>query len=530
MAIRIANPPEAKPERISRLVTRIEGGDIKIPKFQRRFVWSRQQILELLDSIYRGYPVGSLLRWLTNEKLARERNIGGFDLPETLDQYPTNYILDGQQRVTTIYGVLRGRGGVGNSDFSVHFDLNAKEFVHPTDSPSQTQMAMNILFDTKRFRQFQQFLTSLEDGEALVEESDRVSETFREYAIPVITVTEADATQVSRIFERINSTGTKLTVFDLMVAATWSEDFDLYDHVQQSVTELDEKDFGELDNVTILRALSTCALESAKRDSILELREIRRDQLASEMEKTKEALRRAVDFLSTEVSVISDAFLPYERQLVLLAYVMSQNEDLSAEQVDVLRRWFWRTSFSERYRRGGEGLFDTDLELAVAALSNPDQLGWFGYPVHPAQLMGTEFRKTSAFSNAFVALLANHSPRNLTNGAAIDISTALSSYNRKEFHHIFPQAYLKSRGVSRELINSLANICMLSSDQNKAISDKEPAAYFAQVRENLGDTFEPVLTSDLIPSTALKFIEKNNYTGFLEARAAHLAEVVNSVI
>jgi len=338
MAITIANPPEAKPERISRLVTRIEAGDIKIPKFQRRFVWSRDQILALLDSIYRGYPIGSLLLWRTNEKLARERNIGGFHLPDTPEQYPTNYILDGQQRITTIYGVLRSTLDPETSDFNVYFDLSSKDFVYPLDKPSAIQLPMSILFETKRFRQFQTLLTTLQDGEALVEESDRVSETFREYAVPLITVTEANTAEVSRIFERINSTGTKLTVFDLMVAATWSEDFDLNDQVDQIANELEEKDFGDLERVTILRVLATCARKSAKRESIVELRELSRSDLVSEMEKTKEALRKAVDFLGTQVSVISDAFLPYERQLVLLGFIMSQRQSVTAEQLNVLNR------------------------------------------------------------------------------------------------------------------------------------------------------------------------------------------------
>lgn len=103
MAIHIQNPPEAKPERVSRLVTRIEQGDIKLPVFQRKFVWKPAQILELLDSIYRGYPIGSLLFWLSSEPLATERDLGDFNLPPTPDKYPRNYVLDGQQRLATIY-------------------------------------------------------------------------------------------------------------------------------------------------------------------------------------------------------------------------------------------------------------------------------------------------------------------------------------------------------------------------------------------------------------------------------------------
>ncbi len=530
MAINIANPPEAKPERISRLVTRIEQGDVKLPKFQRKFVWTRQQVLDLLDSIYKGFPVGSFLLWKTSEKLKNERNIGAFTLPDTPDQYPTNYILDGQQRVTSIYGVLRAPTALANSDFNVYFDLAEKKFIYPLDPPTSHQLPMNILFDTPRFRQFQQFLPTLPEGNILVEESDRLSETFREYAIPIITVTEADAAQVSLIFERINSTGTKLTVFDLMVAATWSEDFDLNDHVDSVMEELDDKDFGGIDRVTVLRALSTCAKGSAKRETILDLRHLGRNELIKQTEATKEALRRAVDFLATEVCVVSDAFLPYERQLVLLAFVMSRQHKLDAQIASVLRRWFWRTSFSERYRRGGEGLFDGDLEAALASISDVEQLRQFGRVPEATLFIESDFRKTSALSNALVALMAAHRPRNLTNGLAIDVSKALSAYNRKEFHHIFPQAHLKGKGFPANEINALANICMLSSDQNKAIGDKEPRVYFAHVKEQAGNALDEVLVSNLIPPGAMADIEANDYKGFLARRADFLRQTIERLV
>jgi hypothetical protein len=527
VAIQIANPPEARPERISRLVSRIESGDIKVPKFQRGFVWKRDQIIELLDSIYKGYPIGSVLLWRTNEKLPNERNIGGFHLPETQDQYPTNYILDGQQRLTTIYGALHPSASTTNPDFNVYFDLTDKIFFHLEGEPANTQIPVSILFDTTRFRQCQTFLSSLEGGKAYVNETDRLNETFREYSVPLITVTEPDTTQISLIFERINSTGTNLTIFDLMVAATWSEDFDLNDHVKAIVDEMDEKDFGNVGRATILRALSTCASKSAKRETILTLRTLDKAELLAQMERTKEALRRAVDFLATEVSVISDDFLPYERQLVLLAYVMAQAGQLNTE---TLRRWFWRTSFSERYRRGGEGLFDTDLDVAVKSLVDTSQLPHFGREVLPDVFHSSEFRKGTALSNAFVALLATQKPRNLTNGQAIDVRQSLSSYNRKEFHHIFPQAYLRSKGIPAERIGALANICILNSEQNKVIGAKSPSTYVATAKADLQGNFADAFSSNLISPECVAALEADDYEGFLKVRARHLATVANSLM
>jgi uncharacterized protein with ParB-like and HNH nuclease domain len=92
--------------KIDRLVNRVRDGDIKIPAFQRGFVWDQEQIIELLDSIYKNYPIGSILLWNSTERLKASRNIGGLVLPDREPEYPVNYVLDGQQRLSSIYGHL----------------------------------------------------------------------------------------------------------------------------------------------------------------------------------------------------------------------------------------------------------------------------------------------------------------------------------------------------------------------------------------------------------------------------------------
>lgn len=103
---------DPKPEvlRIEELVLKVKTGDIKLPKFQRPFVWKKKDILSLLDSIYKGYPIGSILLWFTKEKLASERNIGDFKIDDRSLEYPTNYLLDGQQRLSTLCGALFWNG------------------------------------------------------------------------------------------------------------------------------------------------------------------------------------------------------------------------------------------------------------------------------------------------------------------------------------------------------------------------------------------------------------------------------------
>lgn len=97
---------DPKPDilRIEELVKDVKSGDIKLPKFQRPFVWNRGDVLKLLDSVYHGYPIGSVLLWLTREKLAAERKIADLEINDRADEYPTNYLLDGQQRLSTLCG------------------------------------------------------------------------------------------------------------------------------------------------------------------------------------------------------------------------------------------------------------------------------------------------------------------------------------------------------------------------------------------------------------------------------------------
>jgi uncharacterized protein with ParB-like and HNH nuclease domain len=119
--------------KIDRIISRIEEGDIKIPAFQRGFVWNQEQVINLLDSIYHDYPIGSILLWNSNERLRSTRNVGGFLIPDRAPQYPVNYVLDGQQRISTIYATFGKNRTIAPDDsqykidteiFNIYFDLN----------------------------------------------------------------------------------------------------------------------------------------------------------------------------------------------------------------------------------------------------------------------------------------------------------------------------------------------------------------------------------------------------------------------
>jgi len=520
MELNITHPPEPKIERITNLVNRIQTGDIKIPKFQRGFVWEEDQILKLLESIYQGYPIGSLLFWLSEQKMISEKNVGGFDLPPTPEKYPRNYVLDGQQRLTTIYGVLNWPDKTMLHKLNVYFDLENRKFIHFNGEQLDKHIPMSILFKTPEILRYRTILSEFSNANELQESVDALYEIFREYLIPVVTIKEKTVEDVCPIFERINSTGTKLNIFDLMVAATWSDEFDLNDKVDQIRESTKLKDFDNIDNSVFLKFMSSINGFGSKRDGVFKLRNLSSEQLDKLGQTVKSSAERAIDFFSTELRVPSDAFLPYENQLVVLAYFFSKVANPTPAQLSALRRWFWQTGFSERYRGAVEGILEQDLSAVDTLINGNTNAMDLRISLVENDILKRQFWKNSAFSKTFVVMLANHAPRNLTNGETIDIRVALTSFNNKEFHHIFPKDFLKKLGVISEKRNAIANICMISAAQNKNISNDPPSVYLRKSYDMLAKDGDMVFKSNLISSVSNAPWRNDNYDAFLKQRSA----------
>jgi hypothetical protein len=178
-----------------------------------------------------------------------------------------------------------------------------------------------------------------------------------------------------------------------------------------------------------------------------------------------------------------------------------------------------RTGFSERYRGAVEGILEQDLAAINALLAGEQDALNVKMSLVDNDILKRQFWKNSAFSKTFVIMLAMGSPRNLTNGETIDIRRALSTFNNKEFHHIFPKDFLKKLGVVPEKRNALANICMLSASQNKDVSNDPPSAYLAKGYTGLGREADAVFKSNLISLQEDAAWRSDNYELFLKQRA-----------
>lgn len=509
------------------LIAEIKKGSIKIPQFQRKFIWKEPQAFKLLDSILNNYPIGSLLIWRTDVKLAAERNIGNFKLPRTDDMNPTDYVLDGQQRLTVIYASV---GAPDNEEgFAPVYDLEKKIFAFPDDDAPAIAFPLRLLYNTTKVLNFRTGLQSHKNPEQLQSRLDEVIDAFTKYKLPVVTLKNLTVEEVCPIFERINSSGTKLSTYDLMVAATWSQEFDLNSKVEEIAQALKGKQFGKIDPDTVLKCLAAVKFKSVRQDQIIALRKLSKQEMSDLVSLTRESLLRSVDCLTTEFGIRSWELLPYEALLILLCYVYSRTKTPSEVNNTRLRQWFWRSSFSQRYRVGGENFVSKDLDAVAAYIfEGKGNQADFGEPPRADAWIRGPFRANNSVSIAFILALARRGPRNITDGALIDTEKALSEFNRKEFHHVSPRAFLKRTDSPGEH-NANGNICLLTSAENKKISDDDPSKYLPGLVEALkkaGQDPDIIFGSNLLPPPSAFDYAKSNFAFFLHTRAGLIGEYV----
>lgn len=516
--------------KIDRILAKIAEGDIKIPAFQRGFVWNQEQIIALLDSIYRNYPVGSVLLWSTSERLKSSRNLGGLSLPDREPDLPLNYVLDGQQRLATIFAAFwhdrhfedeEGPYSVDPNIFNLSFRFDDEAFI-PTESAEEARptIPLSSLFDTEAlFAQLEKLSTNHQRA------AKALFSRLNNYELPVVTISKRSKDEVGVIFERINSTATMLSTLDLLIAWTWSEDFHLQEALNELREILDAKGFGELPDRIVLQSLAAILEESTKTKTILSLDP---GEVQRRFPEVGEAMARAVDFLSTEFRVYSLDFLPHLQQLVGLSFFYSLKESPSADQASALRKWFWKTAFSRRYSAQTDEKMDTDLAF-VRALCTEDYSGLTGYSseLHQSILLRQKLSKSNPYTRAFLLLLAQRSPLDLINGTRVDLGQALSSYNRKEYHHIFPRAFLTKRGMSAEKVNNLCNFTFLPAGSNKRISQKEPAHYIVNLVPE-GQRKE-IFESNLMP-LRMEIYSENDYDEFQKQRADLIIQYCDSLV
>lgn len=506
--------PKPDIQRIEELVTSVKNGDIKLPKFQRPFVWKRKEVLKLLDSIYKGYPIGSILLWYSSESLASERTIADLELNSEKEIYPTNYLLDGQQRLSSLCGALYWNGRKLDSLWNIAFDLEKEEFIYPKDGLRIEYFPLNKLLNTS------DFLTQCKSFEAhpskdkFFKNAEKLLRSIKDYKIAVVKIGDMSIKEVSPIFERINSTGRKLTIVDLMRAATWKGGFDLNDAINKVKNICTDLRYLDIPDNHILRNISACAGLGINREDIDRLRNKTSQELEIASEKCSIAYNKAITFIKEELPLPSYAYLPYGLQLTFLVEFFNLSGQLEQVKDIELIKWFWSTAFTRHFGYSNTGQNSRDLEKIRAFASNQLNSITVDRDILLDRLVYDEFRLNIANSKTFVMLLASKSPRSLISGEPIDIHKSLKEVNRFEFSHIIPPSLFPEKNL-----NICLNIILLNQEDSLLFSNKRPSLFFDKfINSKDNDSLTQILESNFIDDKCLEALVRDDIEGFFNAR------------
>lgn len=514
---------------IRTLVDRVSAGDIRIPAFQRDFVWEPDQIAFLIDSVYKNFPIGTIVFWQTDQRLNTEKRLGAFDLPEPKKDYPVNYVLDGQQRLTSLFSVFQTELRPSDSSWvDIYFDMDAAE--NPQDTSffaldtsevdPNRHFPIKTFFDTVSYRNATK---SLSDEKATL--VDKVQEKFKEYRIQNQTFETQDRNEVAIVFERINRAGTELDLFELLAAWSWSDDFDLVEKFKDLQIKITEHGFEDLSDERDLQ-LRTCAAVITGETSPNKILDLQGDDIRDRFAEIDAGILGAIDFLKRELGVVHYKMLPFPGVIVPLstffATTASDGVNYSDKQKEKLVHWFWRSIFTRRFSSDVTERQASDIREMKALKENEDHNFKF-----PAFEIKFDFRKSrfsagTANSKALVLMLANRQPHSFLSGAKIDASKVLKKGSRHEFHHIFPRKHLENLGEEARDINSLANICFLTRSDNNNIKARAPATYFDEISTANREKY--------LEEALCQYYDKDlPFKDFLDARTERLTELAYSL-
>jgi len=513
---------------ITDLISDVKRGRIRIPSFQRGFVWDRDRVAYFIDSIYKGFPFGSVLIWRTKECLRTERNLGPYKLPDNDLESQTDYVLDGQQRITSIFGIfqnsLTAEDGETTEWTDLFFEINSEESIpfkyleDVTNYDPTKFFPLKYVFDARNYRKVTRDL-----DDSLAEQIDELIERFTKARIPVERFESEEPKYVATVFERINRQGVELDTFQLLSVWNWSEDFDLQEKFKEVAEELEPFGFKEVGSDLLLKCCSAVVRNRVAPEDFMKLPG---SAVRDKFEEIQTGIFRAIDFLKEELNVFSLKLLPMENILAVLAsfFASSQKQPppVPQQQYEVIKQWFWRACFSQRYARGGAKSTDVDLEeVQNLKAGKPHKLGEFDVSLDTSFFLKNSFRMGSVATNTFILLLAQGKPLNFIQGTKISLQNVLSQGNRKEFHHIFLKAYLGSlQKYKDDQINCLANFSLLARTDNNKIKNQPPSKYRTEMPAN-AQTFQEIIATHLCPANAFT---DDNYDDFLVARAEWLLQ------
>ncbi len=555
----------------------IAAGQIQLPDFQRGWVWDDNHIRSLIASLSLSYPIGAVMFLEAGGVPFKPRLFAGVQLQPA--PKPKTLVLDGQQRLTSMYLSLRSGQPVPTrtekgadirrlyfldmakcldpdvdreeavisvpeslqvtSDFGRKVDLDVST---PELQYAQRLFPVALLFDIQGFMTWESGFSAhhqfgAEAMQFMQKFRNEIWLRFQQFKVPAIELTQDTPREaVCQVFEKVNTGGVTLTVFELMTATFAADEFNLRDDWDARRERLTAKHdvLEAVDGTSFLTAVTLLAsyrrhlaqktAVSCKRADVLKLDLADFKALEAALEL---GFKRAAELLAEE-KIFDERSLPYATQLIPLAAIcahLGERTTLHGIKQSLLR-WYWSGVLGELYGGANETRFAMDMQDVVAWLdggTEPRTVRDANFA--PTRLLSLQSRLAAAYKG-LAALLMKHGGRDFVSGTPIDLNTYFN--NAIDIHHIFPRAWCEKQKLPKDKWNSVINKAPLAAGTNRFISGDAPSVYLGRIqkaKQVSPTSLDEFLASHVIPVAALR---EDDFDAFIRLRAGALLTLIEA--
>lgn len=542
---------DTHPRGLSYLLQKITNRELALPDFQRSFVWDPNQTEMLIESIASGFPAGSLLFARNRPDFLAIREFEG--APELGDAKPNEIVLDGQQRLTSLYQALMGSGEYEYFVAIRHLlddDVEAAVF-HESRKRAERKGLGKIevqardlllpiprLFENNGFGKWRDQVLALRDdgdelGPRLWDVHSKWLSNIESYQFPVVTLSEDTSLEaICNIFETLNNTGVRLSVFELLTARFWPSGVDLRGLLEEARADSDMLDAFGLDPYYLLQVLALRGgKNSCTRSSVLKLSP---DEVTEHWSAAVSGVDGALRFFRDHCGVVRAGWLPYVPMLLPLAALWPEHVASVAGPNQATRRsrlstWYWRSVLGQQYENATntKALKDyREIPIWLEGGAAPQSVAEFRFD----QRLRDITHRQRAVYRGLVGLMATRGALDFHNAEPL----SWNKVHNQEIndHHVFPQAWLRDEmpSIPSRLRDTILNRALIDKITNIRIGRRAPSDYIEEMAKELGESLlSEILGSHFLPSDPDGPLRLDQFEDFLDQREGWLLEEIATV-
>lgn len=544
------------------LLEMVHNRAMALPDFQRGFVWDPYATDELIESIISNYPAGTLLRIKNGQQLLfQPREVEG--APELNGTKPAYLILDGQQRLTSLYQAFFGKGEhryyLNLADLEKGKDLEDCAFYMKTEDGEKKygtieQQAKTLVFPLERvfgtlggFSGWQNQVLDVSGDDInvvrdlvkrLTKLHDEWIQPIEEYDFPMVTLNEeTSGAAVCMIFETLNRTGVKLSVYDLLTARFWPKDFNLRQKWEDALDENPILEEFKLDPYYILQVIALLEpgmdkdgkvrAPSVKRSIILDMGV---EQARRGWNAAINGLAETLSILREDCGVLEPDLLPYNTIVIPMGATWATQKEITGADTGANRlkilRWFWCSVFGQKYENAPNSQAEKDfseLQRWMKGGDSPESVNEFKFEMKLRQVKPRQ----RAVYRGVMALILQNDALDFHKRGKITAQLLADKKNPVDDHHIFPRAYLDNKGTPASLRDCILNRTFIDRITNRRLGKHAPSDYFSEIRAKQGGSeTDETLKSHVLPQGAHSPLLDDDFEKFLDWREQALTDLI----